>query len=99
MHDDNGAITYWFGSNTDIQEIVEARDILKRSKEDLEREIAARTRERDRLWRNSRDLLVVVGPDGVFQAANPAWLTVLGWSPGEVVGRNHLDFVLPDDQP
>ena len=99
VRDDGGAITYWFGSNTDIQEIVEARDVLKRSKEDLEREIEERTHERDRLWRNSRDLLVVVGADGVFQAANPAWSTILGWSPEEVVGHNHLDFVLPDDQP
>ena len=99
VRDDSGAITYWLGANTDIQEIVEARDVLMRSKDDLEREIADRTHERDRLWRNSRDLLVVVGADGAFQAANPAWFDILGWSPEEVVGHNHLDFVLPDDRP
>ncbi|WP_164075705.1 hypothetical protein, partial [Stenotrophomonas maltophilia] len=49
--------------------------------EALERRIAERTAERDRVWRNSRDLLVVVGVDGVFRAVNPAWRTILGHDP------------------
>jgi len=56
-----------------------------------------RVEERDRTWRNSQDLLLIVGPDGVFQAANPAWAHILGWQPIEVVGRSRLDFIHPDD--
>jgi PAS domain S-box-containing protein len=97
VRDGAGAISYWFGTCTDIQEIVEARNVLARTREQLQREIEERTHERDRLWRNSRDLLVVVDREGIFRAANPAWLTLLGWSPEEVVGRLHLDFVHPDD--
>jgi PAS domain S-box-containing protein len=41
----DGAITRWFGTCTDIQEIIDARDVLARSREDLEREVEARTRE------------------------------------------------------
>jgi PAS domain S-box-containing protein len=53
--------------------------------------------ERDRVWKNSRDLLVIVGSDGVFRAVNPAWTEILGYAPDEVVGHSFLDFVLPED--
>ncbi|CAO4150815.1 PAS domain S-box protein [Methylorubrum extorquens] len=65
--------------------------------EELERRIAERTAERDRVWRNSRDLLVVVGADGVFRAVNPAWKAILGHDPAEVVGRGFQEFVWPED--
>jgi len=63
----------------------------------LERQVVERTRELTRVWTNSRDLLVVVGSDGVFRAVNPAWTTILGHDTGEVVGRNFTEFVWPDD--
>jgi PAS domain S-box-containing protein len=59
--------------------------------------VAERTAERDRVWRNSRDLLLIVGADGVFRAVNPAWAEILGHEPDEVVGRSFLDFIWPDD--
>ena len=43
VHDEAGRITRWFGSCTDIQEIVEAREILARSRADLEAAITERT--------------------------------------------------------
>ncbi len=63
----------------------------------LEVQVERRTAERDRVWRNSRDLLVVVGGDGVFRAASPAWTAILGHQPDEVVGRSYRDFIHPDD--
>ncbi len=45
VRDDAGNITRWFGTCTDIQDIVDARDVLARSREDLEREIVNRTAE------------------------------------------------------
>ncbi len=59
----------------------------------LEARVQARTRERDRAWKYSQDLQVVVDPQGIFLAANEAWQVILGWAPEEVVGRPHLDFV------
>jgi PAS domain S-box-containing protein len=53
--------------------------------------------ERDRVWRNSRDLLVIVGADGIFRSVNPAWTDILGYAPAEVIGHSFLDFVLPED--
>jgi PAS domain S-box-containing protein len=61
----------------------------------LEARVEARTRERDRAWKQSQDLQVVVNPQGTFLAANEAWRTVLGYAPEEVVGRNHLGFAHP----
>jgi PAS domain S-box-containing protein len=42
-------ITRWYGTCTDIDEIVQARNILKRSRDDLEQEVIARTGERNLL--------------------------------------------------
>jgi PAS domain S-box-containing protein len=62
----------------------------------LEARVEARTRERDRAWKHSQDLQVVVNAHGILLVANEAWRTILGWAPEEVVGRPHLDFVHPD---
>jgi PAS domain S-box-containing protein len=74
-----------------------AADALARLNAELERRVEARTAERDRVWRNSRDLLAVIGADGVFRAVNPAWTVVLGHRPEDVVGRSFLDFIWPED--
>jgi PAS domain S-box-containing protein len=63
----------------------------------LETQIEAWTQQHDLAWQNSRDLQLIVDSEGVFQAANQAWTTLLGWRPDEVVGRDHLYFVHPDD--
>jgi PAS domain S-box-containing protein len=46
---------------------------------------------------NSRDLLVVVGADGIFRSVSPSWIRVLGHPPDDVIGRSFLEFVHPDD--
>ena len=78
-------------------ERVAAERALRGLNERLEAEVEARTAERDRVWKNSRDLIAVVGEDGVFRAANPAWGAVLGHEPAEIVGRSFLDFIWPED--
>ncbi|RTL71954.1 MAG: response regulator, partial [Hyphomicrobiales bacterium] len=45
VRDEHGTIARWFGTCTDIQEIVEAREVIARSREQLEREVEARTAE------------------------------------------------------
>ena len=64
----------------------------------LEQQVAERTAERDRMWANSRDLQVIIGPDGVFRAVSPAWTFILGHDPSEVVGRSYREFLLPEDE-
>ncbi len=62
----------------------------------LERQVEERTRERDRTWQNSQDLLTIVGAGGRILAVNPAWSTILGWSAIEVVGKPAAAFAAVD---
>jgi PAS domain S-box-containing protein len=47
--DGNGGVRKWYGACTDIEEIVQARQVLQKSQTELEAEIAARTGERNLL--------------------------------------------------
>ncbi len=96
------------GTGTQIGAVLTLRDetarvaaevALRELNETLEARVEERTRERDRAWKNSRDLQVVVDVQGVFRAANEAWTTILGWRPDDVVGRSFLDFIHPEDHP
>ncbi|TPG48407.1 hybrid sensor histidine kinase/response regulator [Roseomonas nepalensis] len=97
MLGEDGAARRWIGVCSDIQEIVEARETLARSREDLEARVAERTRDRDRMWRLSTDIMLVAAFDGRIEAVNPAWTTLLGWSEGELLGHDFLSLVHPDD--
>jgi PAS domain S-box-containing protein len=94
-----GEIVRWIGTNTDIEEQKATAEALAALNATLAQRVAEQAAERDRLWQTSQDLLAVVDGAGVFRAANPAWTSVLGWSPAEVVGKTHLTFVHPDDHP
>jgi PAS domain S-box-containing protein len=63
----------------------------------LEQQVAKRTAERDRMWNNSPDLMVEASLDGVYRRANPAWQSVLGYGPNEVVGKTAADFTHAED--
>ncbi|WP_277967704.1 PAS domain-containing protein [Sphingomonas echinoides] len=76
-----------------------AEDALARLAETLERQVAERTRERDRTWQNSQDMLAILSDDGIILSINPAWTKILGWTAEEIVGRSHLVFGHPDEVP
>ena len=94
-----GKILRWFGASVDIQDRKTAESALVELNNTLEQRVEAAIADRDRTWNNARDLLLVVGTDGVFRAVNPAWTKVLGWLPDELVGRSYLDLIHPDDHP
>lgn len=97
IHDATGSISRWFGTCTDIQEIVEARNVLRRSREELAREVELRTRELDRVWSISKDLYLVCGRDFICRQVNPAWQSALGYEPAGLVGQCMDLFFPPDD--
>ncbi|MGY2734058.1 PAS domain-containing protein [Sphingomonas sp. UYP23] len=74
-----------------------AETALANLADSLEREVEVRTRERDRTWQNSQDLLGVIDPEGRFIAVNPAWAEILGWYPRDMTGRRYLEFIHSDD--
>ncbi len=63
------------------------------------RALHSERRRADRIWSHARDLMVVVGPDGVLRSVSPAWSQILGHPEESVVGRHFRDFVLPEDLP
>lgn len=67
--------------------------------EQLEDKIAIRTQERDRVWRNSLDLMLSIGSDGIVRMVNPAWTSALGYDLQELVGQHFAPFVHADDIP
>ena len=71
---------------------------LRQANTVLEAEATQRTKERDRTWQLSHDLLMIAHFDASMMAVNPAWSTILGWSERELVGQSALELVHPDDQ-
>ena len=65
---------------------------------DLEAEVVAQRRDRDRVWTLSPVLKVVALPDGRIEAVNPSWSRALGWSPEETVGRFVPEFFAPEER-
>ena len=57
----------------------------------LEQQVEERTRERDRLWRVSDDLIGVANFEGYWVSINPAATAILGWSEAELLA--HADRV------
>jgi PAS domain S-box-containing protein len=97
LRDESGQIAGLFCACSETTSKVHAEQALRAQEAKLEARVAERTADLDRVWRNSRDLLVVVGEDGFLRAVNPAWTAVLGYEPNEMVGRSFLDFIWPDD--
>ncbi len=74
-----------------------AEQALQNLAESLEQQVEQRTRERDRVWRNTQDLSVVLDHAGTFVAVNPATAKILGWTETDMLGRSVFDFILPED--
>ena len=72
---------------------------LRRSVLTMEARVADQIHERSRTWQVSPDLMGVLNADAVFEASNPAWQTMLGWSEAELGRRVFFDFLHPDDMP
>jgi PAS domain S-box-containing protein len=109
--DVNGRAIRLVGAHTDVTEQVAAEQALRQSEEryrkladqlaelnaTLAQRVEEKTRERDRIWNVSQDLLVVADRDGVWRTVNPAWTQTLGWSEAELLNRTSEWLEHPDD--
>src|ERR1700716_2014932 len=109
--DENGSAIRLVGAHSDVTEQVEADLALRQSEErfrkladqlaelnaTLAQRVEEKTRERDRIWNVSQDLLVVADRSGVWQTVNPALTRTLGWSEAELLNRTSEWLEHPDD--
>lgn len=110
--DTDGRALRLVGAHTDVTDEIEADLALRKSEEEarelaakladlnatLEQRVRDKTRERDRIWSVSQDLLLVADYDGVWRTVNPAWTRVLGWSESELLNKTSRWLEHPDDQ-
>ena len=94
----DGLVTGWVGTNTDIEEQKNTAQRYAALNDDLQGQVALRTAERDRMWRLSKDILLVCAFDGRVEAVSPAFGALLGWQETDIIGKNFLDLVHPEDR-
>jgi PAS domain S-box-containing protein len=97
MYNEQREVTGWIGNGTDIEDRKRIEAAMAANNALLEQRVAERSRELDRLFKLSTDILAVTGPDGRFIRVSPAWERITGISADTVVGKSFLDFVHPDD--
>jgi PAS domain S-box-containing protein len=109
--DEHGKAIRLVGAHSDVTEQVIAEQALRQSEEryrkladqlaelnaTLAQRVEEKTRERDRIWNVSQDLLLVASRSGVWQTVNPAWTRTLGWSEDELLNRTSEWLEHPDD--
>lgn len=98
VRDARGKIVRWVGTNTDIEDQRADRDRLREVNVNLERQVDERTRERQRMWSSSPDLIHTLDAQGIFLDVNPVWTSFLGWDRDHIVGKSIFTTIHPDDQ-
>jgi PAS domain S-box-containing protein len=92
-----GDIVRWFGTVIDVEELVELRATLTRTRQALTLGGDWTRLQQNRVWNMSPDLLCILGVEGTIIDVNPAWTRLLGWAQAELVGRTALSISHPDD--
>ncbi len=87
VHAADGSIMRWYGTCTDIDDEVKAREAT----------VTDLTLQRDVVWDMAIDLIAVVNADATLANLNGAWTRILGWTDNKILGQNFLLWAHPDD--
>ena len=98
LHDKEVEGSRFSGVIYDITDAKRIESQLRTLNETLESRVADRTRERDRIWHVSRDLLGVADLSRRWQSINPAWHAMLGWDDGDLLDRTFEWIEHPEDR-
>jgi PAS domain S-box-containing protein len=72
-----------------------ARDLTESRR--TEQALRQQIEERRRIFETSQDLILIVDSTGVMVQVSPSAETILGYQPEEMIGRNAIEFMHPDD--
>jgi len=84
-------------SGRDITKRKEAENRLSELNQTLDARVTERTRERDRLWELSEDLLIAADYDGHLLRVSPSWTRLLGHDEQALLTRPYAEIIHPDD--
>ena len=107
IRDPEGRIARWFGTSTDITAQREAEQAIARHRDELERQVEARTAELSAsearyrlLTEHASDMVSRTGPDGTRLYVSAAAARIFGVAPNTLVGQHVLErHVVPEDRP
>lgn len=94
---EDGQCVRFTGVIQDISDQKHATQALQRLNEMLGERVEKRTRERDRTWELSRELLAVMRFDMSPVSLNPAWEATLGWSREQLTSMQLWELIHADD--
>lgn len=83
----DGAVTGVLFSGEDITLRCQAEKDLQKSEERFRN-----------LIQNASDMIRIIGQDGLIAYSSPSTFRITGYRPSEVMGKNPLDFIHPDDR-
>ncbi len=75
--------------------VINSRDIAERKEAELR--LRASEEHFRSLIENASDLIAVLEEDGTFKYQSPSFTSVMGYGPGELLGRNAFELVHPED--
>ncbi|MEQ7918545.1 PAS domain-containing protein [Xanthomonas sp. WHRI 1810A] len=81
----------------DMTSLREAEESLRTLNESLEQRVIEQTQDRDRIWRLSADLMLIVSFDGQISAVNPAWTQLLGHEQDALINTSIAALIHPED--
>ena len=97
VRDETGQIVRWYGTCTDIDEQVKAREALANSRDLLEEAVRERTKELAELYQKTPVILHSIDGEGHLTSVSDRWLAFMGYdSREEVLGRSFADFITPE---
>lgn len=86
--DAHGKALRMVGTVQDVTQLRRAEEALQRNEKHFRS-----------LIENAQDLISIVGLDGIVRFQSPSSQTVLGYTPEQLVGRNALELIHPEDLP
>jgi PAS domain S-box-containing protein len=95
---EKGLCTRFLGVVRDVTNEKKVELALLDKTASLQASVEQQAMERHLLWRNSQDVLTVIGPDGRVRDLTPSWKRILGSNVDEVLGCLLIDWVHEQDR-